>query len=101
MRMRRPLLALLAAALAAAPLVAAPTGAQAAVTVTVTPLHFKVNIGPTGSEVCDIVGDLYTPSTRHADQPRAGDPHDERLRRLQGRPGRHRPASSPPAATPC
>src|SRR5215213_1023857 len=63
MRTSRPLLALAAAALVAAPLVAAPTGAQAAVTVTVTPLHFKVNIGPTGTEVCDIVGDLYTPST--------------------------------------
>ncbi len=63
MRTSRPLLALAAVALAAAPLVAAPTSAQAAVTVTVTPLHFKVNIGPTGAEVCDIVGDLYTPST--------------------------------------
>jgi ABC-2 type transport system ATP-binding protein len=63
MRTSRPLLALAALALAAAPLVAAPTGAQAAVTVKVTPLHFKVNVGPTGSEVCDIVGDLYTPST--------------------------------------
>ncbi|VXC42339.1 CocE/NonD family hydrolase [Aeromicrobium sp. 9AM] len=63
MRTSRPLLALAALALAAAPLVAAPTSAQAAVTVKVTPLHFKVNIGPTGSEVCDIVGDLYTPST--------------------------------------
>jgi fermentation-respiration switch protein FrsA (DUF1100 family)/Cu/Ag efflux protein CusF len=62
MRTNRPLLALAAATLAAAPLVA-PTSAGAAVTVTVTPLHFKVNIGPTGSEVCDIVGDLYTPST--------------------------------------
>jgi pimeloyl-ACP methyl ester carboxylesterase len=60
MRMRRPLIAFLAAALAAATL-AATSGAQAAATVTVTPLHFKVNIGPTGSEVCDIVGDLYTP----------------------------------------
>ena len=63
MRPSRTLLALAAATLAAAPLVAAPTSAQAAVTVTVTPLHFKVNIGPTGSEVCDIVGDLYMPST--------------------------------------
>lgn len=63
MRTSRPVLALAAAALVAAPLVAAPTVAQAAVTVTVTPLHFKVNVGPTGAEVCDIVGDLYTPST--------------------------------------
>jgi ABC-2 type transport system ATP-binding protein len=62
MRTSRPLLALAAATLAAAPLVAAPSGAQADATVTVTPLHFKVNIGPTDSEVCDIVGDLYTPS---------------------------------------
>ena len=62
MRPSRPLFALAAATLAVAPLVAAPSGAQAA-TVTVTSLHFKVNIGPTGSEVCDIVGDLYTPST--------------------------------------
>ena len=63
MRTSRPVLALAAAALVAAPLVAAPTVAQAAVTVSVTPLHFKVNVGPTGAEVCDIVGDLYTPST--------------------------------------
>lgn len=63
MHTSRPVLALVAAALVAAPLAAAPTSAQAAVTVTVTPLHFKVNVGPTGSEVCDVVGDLYTPST--------------------------------------
>ena len=61
MRLRRSLIALLGAALATATL-AATSGAQAAATVTVTPLHFKVNIGPTGSEACDIVGDLYTPS---------------------------------------
>ena len=63
MRPSRPLLVLAAAALTAAPLVSATTVAQAAETVTITPLHFKVNIGPTGSEVCDIVGDLYTPAT--------------------------------------
>ena len=62
MRTSRPLLALAAAALIAAPL-AAPTSAQAGPTVTVTPLHFKVAVGPDGSQVCDIVGDLYTPST--------------------------------------
>jgi ABC-2 type transport system ATP-binding protein len=46
-----------------AALVTAPNAAQAAPAVTVTQLHFKVNVGPTGSQVCDIVGDLYTPST--------------------------------------
>jgi ABC-2 type transport system ATP-binding protein len=61
MRMRSPIIAIAAAELTAAPL-AATSGAEAE-SVTVTPLHFKVNIGPTGSEVCDIVGDLYTPST--------------------------------------
>ncbi|KAA1395506.1 CocE/NonD family hydrolase [Aeromicrobium ginsengisoli] len=63
MRTSRSVLALAAAALTAAALVAAPTTAQAAETVTVTPLHFKVDIGPTGSEVCDIVGDLYLPAS--------------------------------------
>ncbi|MEV7397775.1 CocE/NonD family hydrolase [Aeromicrobium sp. NPDC092404] len=63
MRPSRPLLAVAAAAMVSAALVTAPGGAQAAPAVTVTPLHFKVQVGPTGSEVCDVVGDLYTPST--------------------------------------
>ena len=62
MRTSRPLLAIATSALAAAALVAAPISAEAAPAYTVTPLHFKVAIGPTGTQVCDIVGDLYTPA---------------------------------------
>ncbi len=43
-------------------LVGVTTSAEAAPDVTVTSLHFKVRVGPTGAETCDIVGDLYTPS---------------------------------------
>ena len=42
--------------------------ASAPVTVSVTTLHFKVTVGPDGS-VCDIVGDLYRPSTATAQHP--------------------------------
>ncbi|MEJ7634994.1 alpha/beta fold hydrolase [Aeromicrobium sp.] len=63
MRTSRTVLALVAAGLTSGALVAAPTSASAEVTVNVTPLHFKVKVGPNSSETCDIVGDLYTPST--------------------------------------
>jgi predicted acyl esterase len=40
----------------------ATTGAGASASYTVTTLHFAVTTGPTGSQPCDIVGDLYTPA---------------------------------------
>ncbi|NRQ48795.1 CocE/NonD family hydrolase [Aeromicrobium stalagmiti] len=64
MRRNRHVLPLVAAAAIAAGSLAATTQtAQAATTVTVTPLHFKVKVGAAGDQTCDIVGDLYTPST--------------------------------------
>ncbi len=52
-----------AAALASAGMVAAPTLSADAAVAPAKTLHFKVNIGPGGSQVCDIVGDLYLPET--------------------------------------
>lgn len=49
-------------ALSSAVLVGVTTSAEAAPTVAVTSLHFKVRVGPTDAETCDIVGDLYTPA---------------------------------------
>ena len=43
-----------------------PTGsgtAAAETAYTVTTLHFKVMVGPAGDQACDIVGDVYLPST--------------------------------------
>lgn len=40
----------------------APHRAGAATGYTVQSLHFAVQVGPTGQQVCDVVGDLYTPS---------------------------------------
>lgn len=50
--------------LATLALLAAPTAAARASTVpfTVQTLHFDVQVGPAGTQRCDIVGDLYTPS---------------------------------------
>jgi ABC-2 type transport system ATP-binding protein len=49
--------------LAAAAACAITGAAAAADPYTVQTLHFLVQIGPTGSQTCDIVGDLYTPAT--------------------------------------
>ncbi len=38
-------------------------GAAAAPTYTVTPLHFKVKVGPGLAKTCDIIGDLYLPKS--------------------------------------
>jgi ABC-2 type transport system ATP-binding protein len=55
--------ALVAAAVTAGSLAAVPPSAGAADAYTVTTLHFKVTIGPAGAqEVCDVVGDVYTPA---------------------------------------
>jgi fermentation-respiration switch protein FrsA (DUF1100 family) len=61
--MRPPGPALAVLGIASAALFAVPQGAGAAATHTVTPLHFKVQIGPTGAETCDVIGDLYTPAS--------------------------------------
>lgn len=58
-----------ASALSLTAVAAVSTGAEAADSVTVTPLHFKVTVGPDDSTECDIVGDLYLPSTASASQP--------------------------------
>ncbi|MGA8988637.1 CocE/NonD family hydrolase [Aeromicrobium sp.] len=69
MRRTRPTIALAAtAALAAGTLAAMTQTAQADPAYTVTPLHFAVNTGPTGTEPCDIVGDLYLPSNASSTQ---------------------------------
>lgn len=52
---------LLAAAIAS-PLAGA-TAAVAEPSYSVTTLHFKVAVGPSGTEPCDVVGDVYVPST--------------------------------------
>ncbi len=54
-------LALAAGSLGALGLV--PSAATAAPGYTVQTLHFKVNVGPGLSKTCDIVGDLYLPTT--------------------------------------
>lgn len=70
MRTIRPSLALMTVtALSSAVLVAAPTSAEAASGVTVSTLHFKVRVGPTNAETCDIVGDLYTPTGASTGRP--------------------------------
>lgn len=51
------------AAIAATAGTPAQAGPAAAPTVTVRTLHFAVTVGPAPQEACDIVGDLYTPST--------------------------------------
>lgn len=61
MRTSRPLFALAAAGLATAALVAAPQTSANAAEPSVTTLHFKVAVGPLGTQTCDIVGDLYLP----------------------------------------
>ena len=49
------------AALGATPAIAAPF--------TVKTLHFKVKIGPSGDQTCDIVGDLYRPRSATKEHP--------------------------------
>lgn len=69
MRRIRTTLALTAAlALSSAALLGVGSSADAASAVTVTPLHFKVMVGPSGTETCDIVGDLYTPADASSSQ---------------------------------
>ena len=51
----------LAAASVAAAVGGAPAGAATTPAYTVRTLHFAVKTGPTGTQACDIIGDLYTP----------------------------------------
>ncbi|HEX7355734.1 MAG TPA: CocE/NonD family hydrolase [Mycobacteriales bacterium] len=63
---RRPLLLGVAAALVvggAGSAYATTTATAAPITVSKTTLHFKVDVGPGGTTTCDVVGDLYRPST--------------------------------------
>lgn len=59
----RSALALAVIGLASSALMAVAPAASAADTFTVQTLHFKVEVGPAGTQTCDIVGDLYTPSS--------------------------------------
>ncbi|MGH3744662.1 MAG: CocE/NonD family hydrolase [Mycobacteriales bacterium] len=63
---KRPLLLGVALALVvggAGSAFATTTSSPTTVTVSKTTLHFKVDVGPGGSTSCDVVGDLYRPST--------------------------------------
>lgn len=63
MRMTRPLGGLATAALCLAALVAPVSSAAAAESFTVTALNFKVLVGPDAKTECNIVGDLYLPTS--------------------------------------
>ena len=66
----RPLRNLLTAVVLAAPIAfVAATPSQASVAYTSQTLHFRVTVGPDRSQVCDIVGLLFTPSTATASTP--------------------------------
>ncbi|HEY2041503.1 MAG TPA: CocE/NonD family hydrolase [Jatrophihabitans sp.] len=63
--MRKALVAGIGTATALAAGLLIPIGgadAAAAGTYTVRSLHFAVTVGPSGTQTCDVVGDLYTPS---------------------------------------
>jgi ABC-2 type transport system ATP-binding protein len=61
--MSRPLGLVAAAGLSFAAIVAPVSTADAADNFSVTTLHFAVKVGPTDSTKCDIVGDLYLPTS--------------------------------------
>lgn len=64
----RRLALLLAAVLGTAALTLAPGSSQAAdPSYSVRTLHFQVFVGPDRDQPCDVVGDLYTPSTASPD----------------------------------
>ncbi len=63
MRLSRPLGLLAAAGLAFAAIVSPAGTAGAADNFTVTTLHFAVKVGANGKTKCDIVGDLYVPTS--------------------------------------
>ena len=63
MRLSRSMGLVVAAGLSFAALVAPVGSAQAADAFTVTTLHFAVKVGPANDIACDIVGDLYVPSS--------------------------------------
>ncbi len=55
------LIAFLMALVALVPTGSGPASAEPAFTVTT--LHFKVQVGPAGDQECDVVGDVYVPTT--------------------------------------
>lgn len=57
------------AGLAASGLAVTAQTAEAAPAVKVESLNFKVKVGPTGAQTCNIVGDLYVPSSATARKP--------------------------------
>ena len=62
--MKRVLLLLLTALAVVAALLVSPAVSppvSAAEPFTTTTLHFKVNVGPSGTQVCDVIGDVYVP----------------------------------------
>lgn len=69
MRLRRLVSGLAASALSVSVLAAVTSTAEAAAAVTVTPLHFKVAVGPDDATTCDVVGDLYLPASATASTP--------------------------------
>lgn len=68
-RIRRVLIAATVTTLAASTLAATAQTAEAATKVSVTALNFKVKIGPKSDQTCNIVGDLYVPSTATLKKP--------------------------------
>lgn len=79
MRLRRLISSLAASALSVSALAAVTSTAEAAAPMTVSPmidnpvtvtaLHFKVKVGPDDRTVCDVVGDLYLPTSASAARP--------------------------------
>ncbi|WP_456696049.1 CocE/NonD family hydrolase [Aeromicrobium sp. P5_D10] len=68
-RFRHAVIAASATVLAASTLAATAQTAEATTKVRVTALNFKVKIGPTSAQTCNIVGDLYVPSTASSKKP--------------------------------
>lgn len=68
-RIRHVVITAAATALAATALAGTTQTAEAATTVRVTALNFKVKVGPTNAQTCNIVGDLYVPSTAATKRP--------------------------------
>ncbi|MFN2589849.1 MAG: CocE/NonD family hydrolase [Actinomycetota bacterium] len=67
--MRRPRLLLIAIATLAIALGSAPATAASSARVSVTTLHFRVVVGPNDEQICDVIGDVYRPSTATRSNP--------------------------------
>ena len=98
--MHRALPAVLTAiVLGLAGLLAAPGASAADPTITSTELQFEVTVGPDNDTTCLVDADIHVPSHRDGRGSGARGPDDQRLRRLQGRPGRRRRRPSAARAT--